>query len=252
VPSRGSSGLTDRVRTAHGDAWQVEGTLREPVGGGAAELPGIRLMASGLPHPRWNNGDVTDAALVDVDAVRAWYAARAVPWGVRVPAGEPWSSGRWLFGKRLMGLTGLTPGPTVLGLVVRPATASDLDAVLAIDCVAFASEPAVERPWLEPHLTCDRVTVALAVLDGEPVGTASALRSDGRAGPAAYLAGVAVLPHARRRGVGAAMSSWLVERALADGAELAHLHPDDDAGARLYARLGFVEVPGFDVYVDVA
>jgi GNAT superfamily N-acetyltransferase len=239
------------VRTAHGDAWQVQGRLREPFGGGALELPGVRLMASGLPHPQWNNGDVTDVRLVDVGAVGAWYDALGVPWGLRVPAGAPWSSGRLLFGKRLMGLSRLAPTPPVAGLVVRAATPADLDAVLHVDCVAFGSEPAVERPWVEPHLSAAPVTVALALLDGEPVGTAYALRSDGRAGPAAYVAGVGVLPRARRRGVAAAMSSWLVERALADGAELAHLHPDDDAAARLYARLGFVEVPGFDVYVDV-
>ena len=28
-------------------------------------------------------------------------------------------------------------------------------------------------------------------------------------------------------------------------------HPDDDRAARVYTRLGFVEVPGFDVYVDL-
>ena len=34
--------------------------------------------------------------------------------------------------------------------------------------------------------------MALASLDDEPVGTAYALRSDGAAGPAAYVAGVGV------------------------------------------------------------
>jgi GNAT superfamily N-acetyltransferase len=244
--------LTQRVRTAHGDAWQVQGRLREPYGGAAAELPGIRLMASGLQHPQWNNGDVTDGALVDVERVAVWYARLGVPWGVRVPAGEPWPHGRRLFRKRLMGLTELCPAPPVPGLVLRAAGPGDLEAVLHVDTVGFGSEPAAERPWIEPHLSADRATVALAVLDGRPVGTACALRSDGRAGPAAYVAGVAVLPEARRRGVGAAMSSWLVERALAAGAQLAHLQPDDDDAARVYARLGFVEVPGLDVYVDVA
>jgi ribosomal protein S18 acetylase RimI-like enzyme len=247
-----TAALTERVRTAHGDAWQEQGRLREPYGGGAAELPGIRLMASGLPHPQWNNGDVTDGALVDLDRVRAWYAPLGVPWGVRVPAGAPWPHGRRLFAKRLMGLTRLRPAPPVAGLELRAASSGDLEAVLHVDSVGFGSEPSAERPWVEPHLSADRVTVALAVLDGRPVGTASALRSDGRAGPAVYLAGVAVLPEARRRGVGAAMSSWLVGRAMASGAKLAHLHPDDDAAARIYARLGFVEVPGFDVYVDLA
>jgi len=36
------------------------------------------------------------------------------------------------------------------------------------------------------------------------------------------------------------------------GAELVHLHPDTDQAAAIYRRLGFVEVDGFDVYVDMA
>jgi len=100
-----STVLTERVRTAHGDAWQEQGRLRIPYGGAFAELPGIRLMASGLQHPQWNNADVTDAAVVDIDLVREWYAARGVPWGARVPNDQDWSIGRHLFAKRLMGLT---------------------------------------------------------------------------------------------------------------------------------------------------
>jgi hypothetical protein len=30
-----------------------------------------------------------------------------------------------------------------------------------------------------------------------------------------------------------------------------HLHPDSDEAARVYAGSGFVEVDGFDVYVDL-
>ena len=40
-------------------------------------------------------------------------------------------------------------------------------------------------------------------------------------------------------------------RALDDGATLAHLSPDTEDAARVYARLGFVETPGFDIYVDL-
>jgi GNAT superfamily N-acetyltransferase len=60
-----------------------------------------------------------------------------------------------------------------------------------------------------------------------------------------------VLPEARRRGVGAGVSSWLLERAFAGGAELAHLNPDTHAAARIYERLGFTELPGHDIYVGL-
>ncbi|WP_166436011.1 GNAT family N-acetyltransferase [Cellulomonas shaoxiangyii] len=253
-PARAGLAGTDLARTAHADAWQQHGLLRAGTGGAAAELPGVRLMASGLPHAQWNNADVTDPARVDVDAVRRWYARRGVPWGVRVPAGAPWPHGRRLFTKRLMllHLGDLATAPDVPGLHVRAAGPADLDAVLHVDAIAFDGDPAGEEPWIRPHLTASRTTVALAQLDGDPVATAYTLRSDGRAGPAAYLAGVAVLPAARRRGVGAAVSAWLLHRAAGAGARLAHLHPDTDAAARVYARLGFTEVGGLDVYVDLA
>ncbi|MFC8190143.1 GNAT family N-acetyltransferase [Cellulomonas sp. NPDC057328] len=245
---------TELARTAHADAWEQHGRLRADAGGAVGELPGVRLMASGLPHAQWNNGDVTDPDLVDVEAVRAWYARRDAPWGLRVPAGAPWPHGRLLFRKRLMLLhaADLVPAPAVPGLVVRAATPADLDVVARVDAIAFDGDAEVEAAWMRPLLASDRGTVALAELDGRPVGTASCLRTDGRAGPAAYLAGVAVLPDARRRGVAAAVSGWLLTRAAAAGARVAHLHPDTDAAARVYARLGFTEVGGLDVYVDVA
>src|SRR5256885_1266802 len=82
------------------------------------------------------------------------------------------------------------------------------------------------RAWLAPLLgraAPPGVVVALAALAGGPVGAAYSLRTDGLAGPCLYLAGVGVLPAARRHGVAAAMSSWLLAQAFAAGAELAHL-----------------------------
>jgi ribosomal protein S18 acetylase RimI-like enzyme len=242
------------VRTAHADAWEAHGRHREARGGGAVRLPGIRLMASGLPHPQWNNGDVVDALLVDLDAVAGWYAGRGVPWGVRVPAGVAWPHGRHLFRKRLMGLTpeGFAPTLPPAGLTLRRAGPVDADAVLSVDAVAFEAPDDVERPWVEPLLAQPGVTVCLAEDEGVAVGVGHMLVSNGEAGRAAYVAGIGVLPAARGRGVGAAVSSWLVEAGIAAGTRLAHLHPDTDAAARIYARLGFVEVDGFDVYVDLA
>jgi GNAT superfamily N-acetyltransferase len=164
-----------------------------------------------------------------------------------------WSAGRHLFTLALMGLLAdeLVEPPEVPGLSVRQAGLDDLEAVLAVDTSAFGSDPDMYRPWTEPHLGTPAITVALAELDGEPVGTAYALRSDGAAGPAVFLAGVGVLEHARRRGVAAAMSAWLLARAFADGARLAHLHPDNDAAARVYTRLGFTPAGALDIYVDL-
>ncbi|GEM_PF-882899 len=286
------------ARAAHADAWQQHGLLRAGRGGAVADLPGIRLMASGLPHPQWNNGDVTDPDVVDVGAVRAWYAPHGVPWGVRVPAGTAWPHGTFLFRKRLFVLpappsppaadahphpgpaapAGTHPAPpsrhpadshtappsrhpadthsvperAVPGLTIRAATPDDLATVVAVTAAAFDGDPVLESAWIAPHLDSCRVTVALAELDGRAVATGYVLRSDGRAGPAAYVAGLAVAPDVTTVGVDAAVCAWLVRGAFAGGARLAHVHPDTDEEAATYAGLGFTESGALDIYVDLA
>ena len=246
--------LDARVRTAHADAWAVEGMLREPQGGGTAALRGIRVMASGLPHPQWNGADVTGPD-ADLEGARAFYAARRVPWGVRVPVGDP-------VGRRPAPVPDAADGPRRGRASGRPPDVPEPRAARGgagrhrrrcwrSTARRSGSIPRIQRPWLEPHLDAPAITVALAELAGEPVGTAYALRSDGAAGPAVFLAGVAVAEPARRRGIAAAMSSWLLARAFAGGARLAHLHPDTDDAARVYARLGFADAGALDIYVDL-
>ena len=134
---------------------------------------------------------------------------------------------------------------------MRTAGPADLDIVARVDATAFNALLDQVRRWIAPRLGAAGFTVALAALDGDPVGVATSIRTDGRAGAAAGIFAVGVLAGARRRGIGAALTSWLVGRAFAGGATLAHLNPDTDDAARVYARLGFIETAGFDVYVDV-
>jgi GNAT superfamily N-acetyltransferase len=207
-------------------------------------------MASGLPHPRYNSGDVT-AADADLEAARAFYGALGVRWGLRVPAGVPWHHGSHLGPLRLMGLAParLLRSPPPPGLRIAPAGAPDLESVLTVDAAAFESD----RGWIEALLGAPDhiVTVALAHRHGEPVATGYAVLTDSQAGPAAAVAGVAVLAAHRRVGIGAAVSSWLAVHGFDTGARLAHLSPDDDRAARLYGRLGFVETTGLDIYLDL-
>jgi GNAT superfamily N-acetyltransferase len=247
-----TDGALERVHVAVADAWEVEGRLRERDGGGVLEVRGMRLMASGLPPDYWNSGDVT-APDADVEAARAFYAEHDAEWGVRVPCGMPWTRGRHVLTLDLMtlGPGDFTPVPASADIAVRVATPADLEALVAIDAAAFEEDPEVERPWIAPHLGAERIVTALATLEGEPAGTGYSIRTDGRGGPALYLGGVAVAPPARRRGVATALSSWLVERGLAGGGDLVHLHADTGDAARVYARLGFVRAPGLDVYVDL-
>jgi ribosomal protein S18 acetylase RimI-like enzyme len=208
-------------------------------------------MATGLPHPQWNNGDVYDPPTVDLDEVVQWYSGLGIPWGLRVPAGAEWHHGNHLFRKRLMGaVPGSFRAPhPVAGLELRSAGPDDLESILAVDVVAFEQPPELERPWLEQLLDHPSTTLAVATLEDTVVATGSVLRSDGWAGPAGYVAGIAVEPTVRRRGIGAAVTSWLMEQA--GDVALWHLHPDTDSAARIYYRLGFVEVEGLDIYVDL-
>lgn len=56
------------------------------------------------------------------------------------------------------------------------------------------------------------------------------------------LTGIGVIPRARRRGVGAAVTAALVVDAIADGTGLVFLSAADDRVAALYRRLGFETV----------
>ena len=242
--------LDARVRTAHADAWAAEGVLREPQGGGTAALRNIRAMASGLPHPQWNGADVTGRTPTSRARGRssrriACRGACACRWGSR--------------GRRPEAVPDAADGPHGAGLRARARRARPRAARggpgrhragAGGRLRGLRGRSALQRPWLEPHLGAPGITVALAELAGEPVGTAYTLRSDGAAGPAVFLAGVAVAEAARRRGIAAAMSSWLLTQAFAGGARLAHLHPDTDAAARVYARLGFADAGALDIYVD--
>jgi ribosomal protein S18 acetylase RimI-like enzyme len=248
--------LADLVRAAQADAWQALGGLFDGCGGGTASLRGMRVMASGLPHPQWNGADV-GAVDADIEAARAFFAERGVPWGARVPAAMAWRHGRLLCRQRLMGLVAagdFDPAPVPPGFAVQTAGTADLESVLAVDAEAFESDAAAGRPWLAALLAAPAEVVTVAAgttAGGRTVGTGYAVLSDGVAGPSVCIAGIAVARDCRRRGLGAALSSWLVRRGFDAGARLAHLQPDDDRAARLYARLGFIETDGLDIYVDL-
>jgi len=251
------SAFDDRVRTAHADTWQAEGRLRARHGGGAAEWPGVRLMASGLPYPQWNNGDLVDLARFDPEEVRGWYAARAggagVPWGMRVPAGAVFPHGRFLFTKRCMAVLpeNFVDARLPAEVEIAVATSNDIAAITRIDAEAFEEPFDAVLAWIAPHVGAHGFTVAVARLDSLPVGVATAVHTHDRAGRCAGIFGVSVVARARARGIGAALTAWLVRQAFDAGATLVHLNPNNDAAARIYTRLGFVETLGFEIYIDL-
>jgi GNAT superfamily N-acetyltransferase len=76
----------------------------------------------------------------------------------------------------------------------------------------------------------------LALVDGTPAGGGQCLAV---LGGTTELAGIGTAPAFRRRGVAAAVTGRLADRAFAAGATLATLAPGDEDTARIYARCGF-------------
>lgn len=244
-----------RVRAAHADTAALEGRLRAGTGGGAVQLPGIHLMATGLPRPQWNNADVVGPVVCDevvMARVRAWFADRRVPWGVRVPEGQSWPYGRKLLTKRVMAaqLDRQPAAADLEGVEVRVAGTADLQTYARVDAAAFDEEVQPTADFTRPMLGAAGFRTLLAVRGGRPAGVAYAIRSDGAGGPSIGIFGVGVLVGHRRLGIGRALTAHLMRWGRESGADLAWLNPDDAAAARLYATLGFREMPGFDVYVD--
>ncbi len=240
------------LRLALGDAIEAQGALRATAGGATARVPGARLMASGLPQGQWNTAHLDDPTVVDMTAVAAWYAGRGVgAWGVQVSAGSGFAWGRRIVTQDLMvrPAVPLPAAPAPAGVTVRAAAAADLDAVVAVDARAFDEAPAASHGWLAPLFAWPQATVALAEVDGRVVGCGYVLATDGLAGAAAVMGGVAVDPAARRRGVGGAVSHWLTGAAVGAGAGLVHLHAATEDAARIYRRLGYADAGQLDIHV---
>jgi GNAT superfamily N-acetyltransferase len=118
------------------------------------------------------------------------------------------------------------------GTAVGAAGPAERDAALAPpapEMLAFVRE-SLRRP--------DRAE-AVASTPAEGVLARGALQG---AGNAAEIVGVATLPSARRRGLGAAVSAFLARHARETGHDLVFLSASDEAVARVYARVGFRRV----------
>ncbi|MDQ6722296.1 MAG: GNAT family N-acetyltransferase [Candidatus Dormibacteraeota bacterium] len=209
-------------------------------------MQGARLMASGIPTPKWNNADVT-APNPDLDAVAHWYAELDLPWGLRVPVEFDIPMGDPLFVKRCWGLRppGLERRATP-AVQIRLATAADLDQYAETDAVVFGDDPALSRRWVEATLGRPGFEHWLAMAGGRSVGVAEVVRTNDWAGPAAMLTGVGALGEWKGDGVEQALAQFAVEHAFESGVALVHAHDQDEALCR---AIGFEEVPGFLIRV---
>lgn len=95
----------------------------------------------------------------------------------------------------------------------------------------------------DPGPVTDQVRSGLMVMVGA-YDDRGAVGGGGHAprGRTTELAGIAVIPRARRQGVGAAITAALVADALARGVDTVFLSAQDDAVARVYERIGFQRI----------
>jgi len=135
--------------------------------------------------------------------------------------------------------TAIAEPPAVAGLEIAPAT-ENVRAYLTVGRRAFGAGDEQEASdedvtaWSAGRTTSN--TALLGLLDGEPVAVSAATPPQDSL---SEVAGIGVLEHARRRGIGAAMTAAAAREAVAKGAELAFLSPGSDGAQSVYERIGF-------------
>jgi len=127
---------------------------------------------------------------------------------------------------------------------VRVLGPDDADLPLALGAVAagFAGRDEIEAKDVVRRARLIRqgllVTAAAYDAQGQVVGGGS----HGPRGDTTELAGIAVVPRARRSGLGAAVAAVLAADACDRGLTTVFLSAQDDAVARVYERVGFMRV----------
>lgn len=131
-----------------------------------------------------------------------------------------------------------TPKPVEGLRITVPSTEAEFTDTARVQHQGFGGEGEPEpgtTDWLRAAAAGDGVA-ALAVLDGAPAGAGGcSVAVDGLS----ELAGLAVAAPFRRRGVGAALTAWLTERALDQGCRTVWLEPGDPDAERIYAGVGY-------------
>jgi GNAT superfamily N-acetyltransferase len=137
--------------------------------------------------------------------------------------------------QRLAELAFATPGP---------AAAAPVGAGQGVPDVAIGDRGPAEVPATEvlrERVASGRTVMMVAVEDGQPVAVGSHQPVEVDGAEISEVVGVATLPRFRGRGLGAGLTSALVEHAR-QTADLVFLSAGDDDVARVYERAGFARV----------
>jgi ribosomal protein S18 acetylase RimI-like enzyme len=181
-------------------------------------------------------------------------AQRGLRFGVDIQAGRHPAVDRWLTDGGLTRLlvreamaspVGTLPdAPPPPGVEIRRvADIDEAEALARVDVASFGGSIEIARRcYAAGAFGVEGATSFVAWEGAEPVGTATGYRHEGSVG----VFGVGVVPWARGRGLGRALTV-VAARAFPE-VDLAWLHPSPEAG-RLYDRLGFVRVADWEVWV---
>jgi ribosomal protein S18 acetylase RimI-like enzyme len=125
------------------------------------------------------------------------------------------------------------------GVELELATAEDLGTLIDVMLAGFGMPEWLKDPLtsLFDGFTEDRLVNVLARVDGEPVASGSAYLKDGTAG----IYNIATLEGSRGRGIGYAVTAWLMNAGRERGCTETILHASSD-GYPVYERLGFETV----------
>ncbi|HSD49555.1 MAG TPA: GNAT family N-acetyltransferase [Actinomycetota bacterium] len=246
-------GWRERVLTA--SALAVRRRCEGVPGAEVLERDGLILSLTNVPDPSLNAAFV-EREPVDPAGALAWaeeeMGRRGHDLGIDLP------SGRWPALDRAIreaGLELLLSRPVMVAELgslhgaappevrIRPVGGRDEALVLArVDAVAFGTRPAVSEAAFAPGLVGVEGARGFLAWNGDrAVGSAVAQEGAGATG----VFGVGVLPEARRRGVGAALT---VTAARAFPADLAWLVPSEMARP-MYERLGFRDLETWQVWI---
>lgn len=192
----------------------------------------------------WVVDDTQTAADALAEAIAEVEANGAQPW-VQTRSGHERT-------QRAAAELGLTHRETLPGMAVRPGelvapsanghtiglvAPDEIPAATEVLCVSFGMGKELLDGYLEACAKLEEASWYVARVDGEIAATSLGITIDGVTG----VFNVATAPDYRGRGLGAAVTSRIVEDGFADGATLAFLQ-SSALGHSVYRRLGFRDV----------
>ena len=231
--------------------------LISAVGGEWRNFGSVDAFAcAGLPMAFANGCLVLErASAADLDSATTWVSGFGLPHRVRLDttlataqvtaelAVHGLARQQWTMpGMVLAPIPDAPPAPEPV--TTRRVGPADRDAYLRVAVESGLPESVARSAFLDPSLDNSNIALFVAFLEGRPVGSAMAYRSD-RAGG---IYAVGTVESARRRGVGSAVTWAAVEYIRQLGHNVAVLQ-SSPMGLSVYERMGFRTVVEYAVFI---